>query len=227
MLRGSLEPRKLGRTMNRAYEQLEAAKSDARLKGPHGDDFLLFSRFLNGDDHAFMELFDRHTHRIYLYCLKFLGDREQAEDIMQDVWEKVIKLREEGKKAPPNPVGLILTIARNRCLNLIRDRRRLSSLEDVSEHQHPVETIREMSQMEELAVTALAKLPVSQREVLVLHVYSGFRFDEIAEMLGEPVGAIRTRAWRGRLTLGKIISSLLELDGGDENDMKLYEPEGE
>ncbi len=68
---------------------------------------------------------------------------------------------------------------------------------------------REMSEMEEAVVAALDHLPVEQREVLVLHNYCGYRYDEIALMLGEQPAAVRTRAWRARTRLARIIAELI------------------
>jgi RNA polymerase sigma-70 factor (ECF subfamily) len=166
-----------------------------------------------------MEIFDRHTHRLYLYCLKYVGDRETAEDIVQDVWERVMKLRSSGREAPPVPLALLYRIARNLSLNHIRNRRHNTPLDLMTDVNHPSFTPREASHQEELVAIALNHLPIAQREVLILNAYSDFRFDEIAEMLGEPVGAVRTRAWRARTQLGRILSALIGLDdGGEEND---------
>ena len=196
-----------------AVDQAGASRKESASQ----KDVDLFSRFLSGEDAALMELFDRHTHRLYLYCLKFVGDRVQAEDLVQDLWERVIKLRSRASEPPPNPLGLLYRIARNLSLNSIRDRRQVSSLDALPEWQHPSVSTREMSQHEELVVAALEHLPLPQREVLILNAYSGYRFDEIAEMLGEPVGAIRTRAWRARVQLGRVISALIELDENRES----------
>jgi RNA polymerase sigma-70 factor (ECF subfamily) len=181
-------------------------------------DVQLFSRFMEGDDTAFMELFDRHTHKLYMYCLKFIGDRRQTEDMVQDLWEKVIKLRSEGRGTLDNPIGFLIRMARNLCLNHIRDRKQMASLQDLSEREHPASSQRELTHNEELVVAALAHLPEAQREVLVLNAYSGYRFDEIAEMLGEPVGAVRTRAWRARTHLGRVISAFIGLDETKEEE---------
>lgn len=175
----------------------------------------LFARFLEGDDTALVELFDRHNHRLYLYCLQFSRSEQQAEDLTQEMWERMIRLRNNERTTVQNPVGLMLTIARNLCLDNIRRERRHTDLDELSEAHHPVSSIPELSHMEELVILALPHLPVAQREVLVLHAYSGYRFDEIAEMLGEPVGAVRTRAWRARAHLGRIISVMIGLD--DDN----------
>lgn len=193
-------------------------KDPEKTGGSSTGDAQLFARFLEGDDTAFMELFDRHTHRLYMYCLKFVGDRKQAEDLVQDLWERVIRLRAGERQKLDNPVGFLVRMARNLCLNHIRDRKQTASLEDLPEYEHPSTTPRELTHNEELVVAALGHLPDPQREVLVLNAYSGYRFDEIAEMLGEQVGAVRTRAWRARMQLGRIVSAFIGLDENKEEN---------
>lgn len=175
----------------------------------------LFEWFLDGDDLALMELFDRHTHRLYLFARKFVPGRQAAEDLVQDVWERVIRLRQKGSDAPKQPLALLYTITRNLCLNHVRDRKKLSSLEVLPEWEHPRSHVPEMTQQEELVIVALDRLPLEQREILVLHAYAGYRYEEIAEMLGVGIGTVRTRAWRARAQLGRVITALSELDGGD------------
>jgi RNA polymerase sigma-70 factor (ECF subfamily) len=179
---------------------------------PPSDDVQLFARFLGGDDTALVTIFDRHNHRLYLYCLQFVNDPNQAEDLTQELWERIIRLRSDRQIEVHNPLGLMLTIARNLCIDSMRKIRRHTDLDDLPETNHPVADIPELSHLEELVILALPHLPVPQREVLALHAYSGYRFDEIAQMLGEPVGAIRTRAWRARAHLGRIISAMIGLD---------------
>ena len=201
-----------------APREAVALHNKTQAPGAFATDVKLFHQFLDGNDAAFMELFDRHTHRLYMYCLKFVGDSRQAEDLMQDLWERVIRLRAEGREGIDNPVGFFVRIARNLCLNHIRDRKQLASIDDLPEWEHPKASVRELSHNEELVISALARLPESQREVLVLHAYSGYRFDEIAEMFNEQVGAVRTRAWRARMQLGRIISAFIGIDETREED---------
>jgi RNA polymerase sigma-70 factor (ECF subfamily) len=194
------------------------AKKNTPAARPLSSDAQLFARFMEGDDGAFMELFDRHTHKLYMYCLKFVGDRGRAEDLVQDIWEKVIRMRGDGRDPIDNPVGFLVRMARNLCLNSIRDTRAIASLDDLPEGEHPSVGMSELTHHEEMVVAALARLPDPQREVLILNAYSGYRFDEIAAMLDEPVGAIRTRAWRGRVQLGRIISAMIEFDENRTHD---------
>lgn len=185
------------------------------------DDTALFTRFFAGDDAALIELFDRHTQRLGRYCRKMTGDARHVEDLLQDLWERVVRLRDGERGVPPNPLGLLYWMARNLCLNFNRDRRNHLPLDYLAEREHPNISDRELSQLEELVVMALEQLPLEQREVLILSAYSGYTFDEIAQMMEESPGAIRTRAWRARRQLKRIIAALVELEQNNQNDEPL------
>jgi len=171
-------------------------------------DASLFERFLTGEDDAFVELFRRHNRRLFTYAMKLLGDQQQAEDITQELWERVIKLR----TSPPhvrNPVGFFIRIARNLCLDQMKRRRRTVALDDIDEARHPSSAAEERTELEEIATAALDRLPFDQREVLVLNIYCGYRFDEIATMLGTSPDAIWARASRARIQLRKIVAAAM------------------
>jgi RNA polymerase sigma-70 factor, ECF subfamily len=180
-------------------------------------DASLFSSFLAGDDKALVALFDRHNHRLFHYCLQLVRDTQRAEDVTQELWERVIKLRADRRATAENPLGLLLTIARNLCLDDIRKQRHHAALDELPEASHPAASIPELSHLEELVILALPHLPLEQREVLILSAYSGYRFDEIAAMLGESVGTVRTRAWRARAHLGRIISAMIGMNEDSQN----------
>jgi len=176
---------------------------------PSNPDAQLFDQFLAGDDRAFAELFDSHHHRLYLYCLKLVGNADQAEDIVQEVWERVIRMRKNPQHVL-NPTGFLLRITRNLSLNHLRDTKKLTRLDDVLEHHLPTVQMREKSELEELVVICLNKLPLEMREVLILYTYSGYRFDEIATMMGKSVDAVRMRASRARAQLRTMILSMTD-----------------
>lgn len=197
--------------------------------GRHGSrteesDQQLFERFIAGDEAAMMDLFDRHHHRIYLYCFKILGNKETAEDIAQEHWLRLIRYL-RGNAEVTSPVSLMLTIARNLCLNHLRVSRPQVSIDDILESEHPVIFPRELSHLEELVVLSLPKLPFAQREVLVLHAYCGYRFEDIANMLGQPIGTVRMRASRARAHLGRIISAIVEMEEDREKHRNTNQPD--
>lgn len=194
---------------NRAISSVPDSLSDRRTMTPSSTDSQLFDQFLAGDDRAFAELFDRHHHRMYLYCLKLVGSSDQAEDIVQEVWERVIRMRSNPQHVL-NPTGFLLRITRNLSLNHLRDTKKLTPIDDVQEHKLPTVQMREKSELEELVVICLQKLPLEMREVLILYTYSGYRFDEIAEMMGKSVDAVRMRASRARAQLRTMILAMTE-----------------
>ncbi|MEO5931581.1 MAG: RNA polymerase sigma factor [Candidatus Kapaibacterium sp.] len=189
----------------------------ARSKSPN-DDTILLERFFAGENAALVELYDRHNHRLYIYCLKLLGSPEQAEDLTQEVWERIARLRSKPQTIH-NPIGFLLTIARNLCFNHLKSRKRFSPIDDVDEVETRLastQTSRELSDLEELVVAALAEIPPDYREVLVLNLYCGYRLEEIATMLGKSADAIRKRASRARMQLRTIVMERIKTQEGTE-----------
>lgn len=193
-----------------------------RQAGRERTDIELFSGFLEGDNVAFTSFLDRHNPRLYAYCLKMLGDEDAARDLMQEVWERVVGMRRNPPRVD-NPVGLLMRIVRNLSLNQIRDTRRHSALEEIPVAQIPTILPKDPSYLEELIVTALDRLPLPQREVIVLHVYSGYDYTEIATMMETPVDNIRMRAMRGRAHLARIMAALVTVE--DERLKSMNNPE--
>jgi RNA polymerase sigma-70 factor (ECF subfamily) len=172
----------------------------------------LFERHLAGDDGALVELFNAHNNRLYVYCLKLVGSAAAAEDITQEVWERIVRMRLDAPSLR-NPAGFFIRMARNLSLNVIRDRRKLSSLDEVGEAALPSVGTRERSEMEEIVELALARLPFEYREVLILNAYSGYNHEEIAAMLGKTPQAIWKRASRAREKLRAIVVTMMPATG--------------
>lgn len=177
-------------------------------------DLDLFNRFIAGEDEAFVMLFRQHNQRLHTYCLKILGDAEAAEDVTQEMWEKVIGLREKPQEVR-SPIGLFFRMARNLCLDHLRKSRRLVPLDDPEEQMRAGEERTDLTELEEMAVAALDKLSMDYREVLVLNLYCGYRFDEIAAMMGKSPDAVWAQASRARAQLRKIVAKEL---GSMENE---------
>jgi RNA polymerase sigma-70 factor (ECF subfamily) len=173
-------------------------------------DVILMERFQRGENAALVELFDRHNRRLSIYCQKLLVNREQAKDVAQELWERVLRLRGSGTRID-NPAGFFLKIARNLCLNHIASRHNHMPLASLREADHPVDQAGERSEMEELILASLDQLSFEHREVLVLHVYCGYRLEEIAAMVGKSPEAIWKRASRARKELRTLV-----MKGSDE-----------
>ncbi len=175
-------------------------------------------RFLRGDDTALADLFDRHNQKLYTYCLKIVGDPVQAEDMTQEIWERVVKLRLNPQQIH-NPIAFFMRIARNLCINHVKSRRPISSLGSLSEAAHPTAPITERTELEETVQMALGDLSFDYREVLVLNIYCGYPFEEIAAMLGKSPDAIWMRASRARARLRSAVTARI---GPDHEELRRY-----
>lgn len=187
-------------------------RSQESYPGVMSEEARLFAKFLAGDDIAAIRIFRMYNDRLFVYCTKMLGDREQAQDLAQSIWERVIRLRTD----PPevvNPTGFLFRIARNLCLNHMRLRKEYEPLPDVHDANHPVATMDGFSELEEMVLASLDELSFDYREVLILNIYCGYRFDEIAVMLGKTPDAIWARASRARAQLRKAVQNVMNSDG--------------
>ncbi len=165
----------------------------------------LFERFRTGDQAAFTELFKRHHARVYRYCVKLLHDHATAEDISQAMWERVIDRAGE-VAAVRNVPGFLFRIARNLALDHLKHRKIIASLESADP---PTTGSSELPEREQIVLECLEALPLPARELLILHYYSGYSFEEIAAMLGKKPNAIWTRASRARAELKASIEKRL------------------
>lgn len=172
------------------------------------DDAVLFRRFLDGEDPAFRALFQKYNQRLYVYCLKIVGGHQQAEDVTQEMWERVIGLR-RNPQSVENPGGLFLRMARNLCIDHLRSVRPVVPIEEIEDTPRMLEQSHEPSEPEELALAMLEKLSYEYREVLILNLYCGYRFDEIAAMMGKTPDAIWARASRARAQLRRMVAAAI------------------
>ncbi len=174
------------------------------------EDSELMQRYADGDERAFALLFDRHRGPLYNFILRSCSRRDVAEELLQDVFLRVIK--SAGRYEPSAKFTTWLyTIARNACIDAARSRSRA----DVYSLQNPVgkdddegETHQqrladpeaqsgsvdaERKVFRDRLQQALEKLPEKQREVFVLREISGLKFREVAEVIGTKVPTVKSR----------------------------------
>ena len=163
------------------------------------DDADLIRQAAAGNVESFNLLVSRWEKRVYNYVLRITGNREDALDLAQDVFLKAYqnlrKLDDPGRFAP-----WLYRIAHNEAYSLFRKRRPEADVEDVEPGATGTGTIVgglpvfpiELS----LAVAgALERLSADQREAVVLKIYQGFKFDEMAEILDCPVSTVKSRLY--------------------------------
>jgi RNA polymerase sigma-70 factor (ECF subfamily) len=157
----------------------------------------LARRAQNGDARAFEEIYDRHAAGVARALASFAGpDRDLLDDLTQDVFFRVVKAL--ASYTPNHPFShWLYTIA----LNVGRNHARRKAvvipvnpavLDDVAGESALEPLGVEQSTAEEL-MRLVAELPVQMREVISLRIGSDFSYQEIAELLGIPVGTARSR----------------------------------
>ncbi len=161
----------------------------------------LVSRAQAGQLDAFEELVRRHRLASYRVALRMLGDESDAEDATQDAfvqaWRNLGGFRSDAAFST-----WMYRIVTNRCLNLLRARRRTEPLSE--RHEAPTarpDRIAEARwQVEDLKL-AIGRLTPEQRGPLVLRELEGCSYEEIAEALDVSISAVKSRLHRARLEL--------------------------
>ncbi|HWQ14181.1 MAG TPA: RNA polymerase sigma factor [Roseiflexaceae bacterium] len=159
-------------------------------------DALLVERVRAGDGDAFEELIARYQGPLFGYLLAFVGEREAAQDLLQETFLRAY--RSIGELADAATLrGWLYRIAHNQACSLLRRRRLVRWL--------PLSHVRggrpgpERASLEAARVReALAQIPPDQRAPLLLHLVAGFSHAEIAALLRLSEGAVRMRISRGR-----------------------------
>jgi RNA polymerase sigma-70 factor (ECF subfamily) len=170
-----------------------------------GDDQLM-AGVVKGDERAFLSLYDRYSSRVYALTLRVLGDAMLAEEVTQDTF---LKLWSRARQFNPDQGGLapwLLTIAHRTALDRLRlENRRLPP----SNPQDPEETWPTIPDKATLSgearwrglYFAVQSLPEEQRQVIDLAYYKGMSQSDIAEVLGWPLGTVKTRVRAAMQTL--------------------------
>ncbi|WP_441251239.1 RNA polymerase sigma factor SigM [Kitasatospora sp. McL0602] len=205
---------------------MEAASPDAsshdahHLNDPHDLDSLgdadLLARHAAGDPDAFGVIVRRHRDRLWAVALRTLGDREEAADALQDALVSAFRAAHtfEGRSAVTTWLHRIVV---NACLDRAR-RSAARPTRSLDESPGSPETLLGTTEGADAPVvraelrhevtTALAALPVEQRAALVLVDMQGYPVAEAAELLGVPVGTVKSRCARGRARLLPLVRHL-------------------
>lgn len=172
----------------------------------------LMVRVARGDDEAFRLLFERHHRLAYSVIYRQLGNQSQAEDLVQEAFMRVYRAAASYQPAAKFSTWFY-TVVTNLCLNFKRDRARdrLRLLDGGEEGDNPLEQIAraeddnddadEREKRSRAVREAIQGLPDNQRMALILSRYEEKSYEEIAEMMGTTVAAVKSLTSRARETL--------------------------
>ena len=146
---------------------------------------------------------DQHADGVYRFILKNLKDEQDAQDVVQDAFEKlwVNHRKLDSKKAK----SYLFTTAYHTMIDHIRKYRNLGSIEDIPETSN--DTFHDYSDLKEVLDEALEKLNDVQRSVILLRDYEGYSYQEIGEITNLNESQVKVYIYRARLFLKNYIVS--------------------
>ena len=148
-------------------------------------------------------MYDEHGARLYRYAVLILADPAAAEDVVQDAFCQLARMRERNAGAITLPYAI--RVVRNACYTWLRKRRAHPSEAPLLEAAAPEATEEDRLVLDE----AVRRLPPEQREVVALKVFEGFTFQEIAGISGI---SINTAASRYRYAMAALRRALAPVE---------------
>jgi RNA polymerase sigma-70 factor, ECF subfamily len=225
----TLQPFEVRRSMPSAEKRV----SEAQVKSPGPsirehlktlDDSALVSAFVGGEQRAFDELVDRYQRRLLNFIYRTIGDREKAEDLVQEVFVRVFRHIARFDQSLKFSTW-IYTIASNLSKNELRNRQRnpLVLFQVITKYRQdddrplqfedttsrPDDLYRKRH-LRELVDEAISKLPAHHREVFILRELEGHSYAVISEITSTNVGTIKSRLNRARTSFAEIIEPTLK-----------------
>jgi len=189
------------------------ARLDAETSLADLTEAALIQACLSGRAGAFDLVVERHQRSVYQLCRRFVGNHEDASDLSQEVFLRAYRgLR--GFRGGSSLATWLYRIGVNVCLNRVNAKGPLDgAIESIEDEQH-VDTRGEsaservMRQQRSARVrAAIAGLPRKQRATLILRIYHEMSHQEIANVLGSSVGAVKTNFFHALSNLKKRLGS--------------------
>jgi RNA polymerase sigma-70 factor (ECF subfamily) len=212
----------MGRTALKA-EVLTAPKFRALADLRVLEDTALVNAYLEGETRSFDVLVERYQTRLLNFVYRIVGDRERAEDLVQEVFVRVYRHLGRFDRSKKFSTW-IYTIASNLAKNELRNRSRnplvlfTSMTKGWEDEERPLEFEDPTSRpddlfrkrhVREMVESSVAQLPTHHREVFVLREIEGRSYEEIAEITHCNLGTVKSRLNRARNSFAEIIEPSL------------------
>jgi RNA polymerase sigma-70 factor, ECF subfamily len=170
------------------------------------NDHVLWRRVQIDDADAFEILFERYANDVYNFCFRSTASWSRAEDLVSEVFLEAWRKRAEFDLTSSDLTlrPLLIGVAHNKIRNESRRRlRAVGLLGWLAQPQSPDSSERVLDRIDdEQRMTeiheAVRKLPRSERDVLILYAWGDLGYQEVAHVLGVPVGTVRSRLSRAR-----------------------------
>ena len=176
------------------------------------DDAELIRRLAAKDAKALEAFYERHKRLAFSLVFRIVGNREDVEDVLVDVFWQVWQHAVRYDASRGKPMAWLLTIARTRAIDCVRSsHRRTDNVEDVPEKPQAgaKPDMFVAADTKKAVETALQSLSEQQRVPLEMAYFQGMSHTEIAAALNQPLGTIKDRIRTGMLHLRKRLKPYL------------------
>jgi RNA polymerase sigma-70 factor (ECF subfamily) len=195
-----------------------SAANDSGRAGAGLRDDELVALVARRDEAALGQIYDRHGGLVYAIALRITGDRQTAEEVVQDVFQSIWQTAATYQPGRGPTVAWLIGIARHRAIDAIRSRRERARAREqtMGDSDTPLQipggpdpAATDLDTPEAVRA-ALASLPPAQRQAVELAYFGGLTRVEIADRLGEPLGTVKTRLRLAMLKLRDLLRPLAE-----------------
>ena len=176
-------------------------------------DLSLLQRIAARDTAALAELYDRHSRLVFGLVLRIVGDRGEAEEILQEAFVRVWTRTDRYEARMGGPLPWIVRVARNCAIDRLRARRvraavhapgidvaALEAATPATGIQSPEAAVLDAESKQTLT-DALAGLPAEQRQLIEAAFFEGYTHSELAERFALPLGTVKTRIRNGLIAM--------------------------
>ena len=179
-------------------------------------DQVLLNHYLSGDQSAISKLIERHSRRVRDYINMMVKDRDVADDIFQETFNKAVRVIDEGRYTDNGKfLSWILRIAHNQVIDHFRAQRQNKSVSEAEAGydvlgtlklaERTIEDSMVCDQIERDVRALVELLPEEQREVVIMRYFSGLSFKEIAEQTDVSINTALGRMRYALINLRRMI----------------------
>lgn len=173
----------------------------------------ILNHLKNGDEFIYKYVYDQYSRMVYSVCFRMTGNKEEAEDVTQDIFIKVFNsinsFREDSKLST-----WIYQITVNTCLNKLRKKKAINFLslnfweEEKGENEMAADSLTpreeiEKSEIQKIVQGAINTLPAKQKTAVILSRYEELSYKEISKIMGVSLSSVESLLFRAKENLAK------------------------
>ena len=165
-----------------------------------------------GDRAAFEQLYTSTRAKLYGVVLRILRRHDLADEVMQETYLKIWGSADKFNPAIASPITWMVTIARNRAIDVVRKRGEISLEEEPEAMEVAADTpdplaAREMTEELKRLLACVGRLEPDRQKLVLLAYYNGFSRDQLAAKLDKPVNTIKTWLRRSLIEIRECLGS--------------------